>query len=350
MMPAVRWFGRNDVRLTDVSEPPEPGPGMVNVVVDLCGICGTDVLEYTSGPVMINLRPHPLTGHAPPVTLGHEFVGRVSAVGDDVHDVSRGDRVTADACWKCGVCRHCGDGDYHLCLRGGALGLHSDGALASIVQLPAYMLVRVPDEVSDANAALAEPLAVGLHTIQQAEVHVGSTVVVVGFGPIGAAAAMASQQAGARVLVLERHPGRRSLAQVLGFDEVVDALNGDVHEQIRRRLGGAGADVVIDATGSATAFPRSLELTRRGGTLALAGIASQSAQFDSNRVVFFERRIVGALGYRRDVPRVLELMRRGSWDPAAIVSDEVPLASAIPMGLDALASDPGDHFKILVRC
>src|SRR5713226_7039032 len=138
---------------------------MVVVGVRYCGLCGTDVSEYRSGPVMIQRSAHPLTGQAPPITLGHELVGEVVAVGEGVAESTLGQRVTADACWRCGRCAYCLRGDYHICVLGGALGLHSDGALAPFVRMPAYMVVPIPSEVSDESAALAEPAAVALHAV-----------------------------------------------------------------------------------------------------------------------------------------------------------------------------------------
>ena len=102
-MRAARWYGAGDVRVEDVPLPEAPPLGMVDVAISRCGICGTDVGEFRKGPFLIRSGPHPLTGHEPPVTLGHEFSGRVIATGEGV-TVAPGTRVTADACWRCGRC------------------------------------------------------------------------------------------------------------------------------------------------------------------------------------------------------------------------------------------------------
>jgi len=189
--PAVRWHGRRDVRLEQVDRPPDPGPGMAKIAVSYCGICGTDIGEYREGPFMIREAAHPLTGQAPPLTLGHEFSGRVVAVGSDV-DVEPGTRVTVDACWRCGHCEACVRGDYHLCRQGGSIGLHSDGAFAPEVVVPSYTLVPLPDAVDDDAAALSEPLAVALHALDRGQVQAADDVLVIGFGPIGAGVALLS--------------------------------------------------------------------------------------------------------------------------------------------------------------
>src|SRR6188472_3397146 len=126
-MQALRWHGNRDVRLDDVELELPLGPGMVEVAVAFCGVCGSDVAEYAHGPFAIRERPHPLSGQAPPVTLGHELAGRVVAVGEGVEGVAIGDRVAADACWRCNRCRACRTGRYNLCPLSGSVGLCSDG-------------------------------------------------------------------------------------------------------------------------------------------------------------------------------------------------------------------------------
>src|ERR1700730_1523666 len=101
-MEAVRWHGNRDVRVETVELALPLGPGMLEAEVAFCGICGSDVAEYAHGPFAIRERRHPLTGQQPPLTLGHEFSARVVAVGDGVAGVAVGDRVAADACWRCG--------------------------------------------------------------------------------------------------------------------------------------------------------------------------------------------------------------------------------------------------------
>src|SRR5690348_13628224 len=124
-MLALRWHGRDDVRLDDVPEPRFEGDFDTLVEVALCGICGTDIAETRGGPLMIRTTPHPLTGKAPPLTLGHELVGRVVTQREEPFRVLPvGTRVTADACLRCGRCAACLRGDYHHCRVGGSIGLH----------------------------------------------------------------------------------------------------------------------------------------------------------------------------------------------------------------------------------
>ena len=106
-MQALRWHDREDVRVEEVAEPAESQPDMTRIAVSKCGICGSDLAEYTSGPFLIRRDAHPLSGQKPPITLGHEFSGRVLAS----ETLPVGTRVTADACWRCGRCEACLRGD-----------------------------------------------------------------------------------------------------------------------------------------------------------------------------------------------------------------------------------------------
>lgn len=349
-MSAVRWHDRLDVRYEEVLAPGEPGKGMVLVDVSLCGLCGTDLTEYLHGPVLIRRTPHPLTGRSAPLTMGHEFVGRVAAVGSGVEGIEVGERVTADACWRCGRCEFCLRGDYHQCRLGGSIGLHSDGALASQALVPDYTVVAVPDSVDDRAAALTEPMAIGIHALDKAGASSGDTVVVVGFGPIGATAALAASLAGLRVIIVEALDGRRAFADRLGFSEVIDPAGVDLRREVRSVTRGMGAEAVIDCTGKQALAAESLELVKRMGTLVLVGLGSGPAEIDANRIVLFERRIVGSLGYNHDLPRALAMMATGALAPDALVSEEINLSEAVEGGLKALAEDPGGHLKILIRC
>ena len=221
-MKALRCHAAHDLRLEEVPEPDEPGPAEAIVSVAYCGICGTDLHEYTDGPVMIRPGAHPLTGASPPLTLGHEFSGTVVALNEDVTGVEVGQRVTVDPCWRCDDCYWCARGDYHICKRGGSIGLASDGALAPLVRVQAQGLVPLTDAIDDQTAALIEPLAVGLHAVRRGRVVPGDHVLVVGAGPIGAAVILAARAAGASVYVTEPTAKRRELALELGATEAFD--------------------------------------------------------------------------------------------------------------------------------
>ncbi len=347
-MKALRWHGKGDLRFEEVADPGPPRDGEAVVEVSCCGVCGTDLHEYLEGPHMIRPGPHPLTGHRPPLALGHEMSGRVLAVGAGSTGIQVGDRVTADPCWRCGTCRWCTRGEYHLCPRGGSVGLASPGAFAERVTVPAAGLVRLPDNVSDEMAALAEPLAVGLHAIRRAGVGPGDNVLVYGAGPIGVAALLAARLAGAAGLYLSEPLAlRREMAGRIGVTEAFDPAAADVRREVFLRTGRVGPDVVIEATGRPEIAEQAVSTVRRGGRVALAGIAGAQARLDLTQLVFYERSLIGSLGYNFDIPRVVDLMATGRIDVSWMVTARRPL-SAGPEVFAELAADRGRHLKVLL--
>jgi (R,R)-butanediol dehydrogenase / meso-butanediol dehydrogenase / diacetyl reductase len=337
---ALRWHARGDVRLDEVREP-ESRPGFALVAVDYCGICGSDVAELAAGPVLIRPEPHPLTGQAPPLTLGHEVSGRVVE-----GRLPEGSRVTVDACWRCGRCEACADGDYHLCRYGGSVGLHSDGGFARLVRVPEYTLVPLADSVSGEQGALTEPFAVALHGLKRAALGAGESVLVLGFGPIGAAGALLARALGGVPLIVEKSEPRAALAERLGFRTL--EAGEELARRVRAALGSGGAHVVLEATGVASLMPVAIECARRAGRIVLLGIGHEAVPVDPRRLTLFERSLLGSLGYRNDLPTVVAMVGAGLVDPAAIVTDVIPLARA-PEALARLATDPGGEVKVLVQ-
>lgn len=349
-MEAVRWHAPGDLRLDEVELRLPLGPGMIEAEVLRAGICGSDVAEYRKPFAIRPGRPHPLTGQEPPLTMGHEFSAVVTAVGEGVAAVAPGERIAADACWRCGECAACVRGEYNLCRLTGSIGLSSDGAFAPLVRIPAYCAVPLPAGVSDEAGALLEPLAVGLHGLDRGGAVAGEEVVVLGYGPIGACTALIARALGMGVLVGELHPGRRGRAEAEGL-RVFDP-SGEPREVARaaRRLtaGGDGADVVVDCTGAVPALEAALEMTGRGGRIVVAGIPKRPVPVDAGRMLLYERSLITTLAYHNDLPRVATMIAAGNLDPTSIVTRRAPLADAAGE-IARLAEDPGDDVKVMIE-
>ncbi len=317
-MQAVRWHAPRDVRLDEVPAPSAPR-GEVIVEVAACGLCGSDLHEYLHGRVDIPKRPHPLTGVMPPVTLGHEFAGRVVALGPGVGDFRPGDRVAVNPCLTCGECAWCRRGQSNLCAKLGTLGLSRDGALAPLVAVPTSGCHRLPAEVDDEQAAVVEPLAVAVHACARARLQGGERVAVIGGGAIGLLVLQVLRAKGAAfVVVVEPRAERRRLALELGADAVIDPdaedpartiadLNGS--ERIRAFCETVGAPIVI---GSHWVAPPAATLPTRVPTWRIvtssAATARSQARLNSlppPATIPLRRAIEG-------LPRV----RRASWHSA----------------------------------
>jgi (R,R)-butanediol dehydrogenase/meso-butanediol dehydrogenase/diacetyl reductase len=321
---------------------------MIEVEVAYCGICGSDLAEFRHPFAIRPDKVHPLTGQQPPVTLGHEFSGSVTAIGEGVDQVAVGDRVSADACWRCGECKACVEGRYNQCLYSGSIGLSSDGAFASVVRFPAYCAVPLPDGVSDEVGSLLEPLAVGLHALDRGHARAGERLVVIGYGPVGAATALLGRSLGLDPLVCELSPGRLARAAAHGFETHAPEPEKKDFAKAVRGLTGGGAGVIVDCTGAVPALEAALEMSERGGRIVCAGIPKKPVAVDAGRMVLYERELIATLGYANDLPRVAAMIASGALDPSVMITNRIGLAD-VPGEIESMAADPRDEVKVLAE-
>jgi (R,R)-butanediol dehydrogenase/meso-butanediol dehydrogenase/diacetyl reductase len=280
-MKALVLHAAGDARIEERPEPPPPGPGEVLLRITRAGLCGTDVAEYKVGPVMTPLAErHPSTGVLGPIILGHEFIGRVEAAGAGVaRDV--GQRLAAGAGQWCGGCGWCRRGQTNLCERYWTLGLSADGGLTELVVVPDQMLHPVAPQVTDDNAALAQPLAVAIHAVRRSGMAPGDRVVVNGAGAIGSFIVAAAAAAGAgQILAVDIDESRLDGALQLGASAVLNASGGLLPEQVASSLGGVLPDVTIEASGAPQAVALMQAVTRRGGSLLLVGLHKKPVPMD----------------------------------------------------------------------
>lgn len=253
--------------LHDATEALDPGPDEVTVHVENAGICGSDVhaYEWTDGYGF--MVPHL------PVTMGHEFAGRIAAVGDGV-SLKAGTAVTVMPGVSCGTCVNCARGDQRNCLRRSAIGLSRPGGFARYVTVPAENCLPLPDAVDTEIGALTEPLCVGCEAVLTGEVGLGDTVLVIGPGTIGQAIALFARAAGAgHVFVAGRADGPRlDVMRQLGFHDVLDVADAPLPELLLAATGGRKVDVVIEATGHPPSIVDGLSVLRTAGVLVIAGI------------------------------------------------------------------------------
>jgi (R,R)-butanediol dehydrogenase/meso-butanediol dehydrogenase/diacetyl reductase len=347
-MRAAVYHGRQDVRIEEVAEPPEPGPGEVKLEITRCGICGTDVAEYMAGPHLIPRDAHAQTGRQVPIVIGHEFIGTVAQVGEGVTSLAVGDRVASGAGVSCGKCAWCLRGETNMCERYYTHGFQADGGLAERVTLPANTCERIPASASDDNAALAQPLAVAVHALRRTVHATGETLVLIGAGGIGSLYLAVAKSQGIPVIAADVDHAALGRALALGADLVVDLRVDDLAQVVRRETGGHGAATVVECTGRAEALDTAAQLVRRAGTLMLVGLQTAPVPFDFHRLVQREItvRTSNAHVCASDLPQALALL--GARDLAPLLVDRViPLEKLVEDGI--LASVRGEtHGKVLV--
>ena len=286
-MKAAVYHGARDVRIED-RPAPRRRDGDVLLRVLRSGICGTDATEWCSGPHLFAVdRPHPVSGHAGPLILGHEFVGEVVEVGPG-SAFAVGDRVAAGAGVWCGECPRCVEGRTNLCWKYTTLGLNVDGGMAELVTAPEKMLAPLPDGLSLDAAGLAQPLAVGLHAARRAGVVDGDRVVLIGAGALGTfVLAGVRSLAAAEVTVVDFPGPRLDRALRMGAARVVSAGEGVVSD-VLAAVGSRGADVVIEASGAPGQLATAIRLVRSGGTILLVGLPARPAELDVHALVLRE--------------------------------------------------------------
>jgi (R,R)-butanediol dehydrogenase/meso-butanediol dehydrogenase/diacetyl reductase len=347
-MQALRWHGPRDIRLEDVPAP-SPRPGDVLIEVAACGLCGSDVHEYLHGPVYIPKTPHPLTGVLPPVTLGHEFAGRVVAVGAAVDSPRAGDRVAVNPCLLCGTCAWCRRGRGNHCAKLATLGLSRDGALAPLVTAPASGCHILPPEVDDEQGAQVEPLAVVVHACARARLLGGERVAIVGAGAIGLLLLQVLKARGAGfTFVVEPRAERRRLAQELGADDVIDPDAVDAARAIGDRTGGERVEVAFECVGHEAAFATALRAAGKGGRVVLVGLVPEPVAVNLLGLLAHEKEIVGSSAYVGEFPEAIGLLASGRVRVTPLVTARVPLARGVSDGIEALLRREEGHVKILV--
>lgn len=350
-MKAARFHGREDVRVDDVPEP-HPGPGQVQIAVEWCGICGTDLHEFLDGPIFTPTpsAPHPLTGGATPIVLGHEFAGIVAEVGSGVTGVREGDRVVVEPYDVCGECVACRDGRYNICRKLGFIGLDGDqGGFAEKMVVDQRCVHPIPG-LTPEQGALIEPLTVGYHASKLSGIESGQVAAVFGSGPIGLVTAAALKAVGAgHVIVVEPADARKAMAPGAGADTVLDPTDVDVPEAIRELTGGAGADVTFECAGIDQVLTSAVASTRPGGSCVNVSIWGHPATFDVNSLVFSEIRLVGSLAYAGRHAETIKLVQDGVVDVDQFVTGRIPIDDIVEQGFRELIDHKETNVKILVH-
>jgi len=304
-------------------ERPAPVEGEVLVRVREVGICGSDLHYYEHGGVGDG-------GLDGPHVLGHESAGEVAALGDGVTGLSVGDRVTVEPGAPCRRCEHCRRGAYNRCPDVTFLGSPpDDGALREYIAWPADCVYPLPEGVSTREGALCEPLSVGVHAARRAGVSPGDTVLVTGAGPIGRCACEAVRAAGATdVVVSDVVPAKLDRARDRGADRTVDVCEADLTAAVGEYADGRGVDCAIEASGASAAVRSAVEAIRRGGAVALVGMAADpEVSLDTLDLINREVDLRGCYRYADTYPTAIALLSDGRADLTRLVDFEAPLSA-----------------------
>jgi threonine 3-dehydrogenase len=271
---------------------PEIGPNDVLIRVKAVGLCGTDLHIYTWDHwAQRRVKP--------PLTIGHEFMGEVAAVGSAVTGVAVGDRVSAEGHIACAICTLCRTGQAHICEHVEIIGVDTDGAFADYIRMPESNVWKLDPAIPDTWAAVFDPLGNAVHTVMAADVSVKS-VAITGVGSIGLMAIPVARAAGAaKVFAIDVNAQKLALAARVGADATFSAKQPDLVDEIIARTGGDGVDVLLEMSGSGSAIDSGLAMVRNGGVAALLGIPSDDVEINlAERIIFKGLTVLGINGRR----------------------------------------------------
>jgi threonine dehydrogenase-like Zn-dependent dehydrogenase len=352
-MNAVVCHGVRDYRY-EQAPVPAPGPCEIVVRVSDCGICASDIKCYTGAPLFWGdgVRPPYVDG---PVIPGHEFVGRVVAMGDgaaEKHAVTLGDRVVAEQIVPCENCRYCRTGLYWLCTAAKIFGFKKTvhGGMAEYMKFPdAARVYKVPETLSDDHAALIEPLACALHAVERGEIKLGDIVVQMGCGTLGLCMVAAERLKNPGLLIaIDLIDSRLELARHFGADLLINPTKENPVRRVLDMTEGYGCDVLIEATGNAEAIVPALHMIRKAGTFVEFSVMRELSSADWTIIGDGkELNIHGAHLGPYCFPTAIDYLSRGLINIQPIVTNRFPLAD-YEKGLHAV-EHPDKSIKVLLK-
>jgi len=318
---------------------PEIGPNDLLIEITKTAICGTDIHIYNWDEWSQRTIPVPMT-------VGHEFVGRVAQVGTHAGGFKIGDRVSGEGHITCGYCRNCRAGKRHLCRNTVGVGVNRPGAFAQYLAIPAVNAFKLPDSISDDVAAFLDPLGNATHTALSFDL-VGEDVLITGAGPIGVMAIAIAKHVGARhVVITDVNPYRLDLAKKMGATRAVDVRTENLKD-VQKQLGMTeGFDVGLEMSGNGAAFRDMLANMNHGGRVAILGIPPAEVAIDWNQVIFKGLVLKGVYGREMfETWYKMVSMLQSGLDVSPIITHRFPI-DAFQDGFDAMRS--GQSGKVIL--
>lgn len=302
---------------------PELGSGQVRIQVKKVGICGTDfhIWQWDKWAAS-RVRPNTI--------VGHEFMGVVEAVGDNVHNIKVGDRVSGEGHIGCGHCYCCRTGNSHICDRVDIIGIDVHGCWADYLVLPASNVWPLTPDIPDHLGAVHDPFGNAMHTVMSVRIS-GKTVLVMGSGMIGAMAIGICRAIGAfQIIAVDINPSKLELARKMGAHHALNPRQVDVGEFVRQLTDGNGVDTLLEMSGNAEGISLGLDLTRNGGSVALLGIPAEAVTLDLAKQVIFKGLTIHGINGRRMYETWFQctgFLRNQLLDISPVITHQLPFAS-----------------------
>ena len=307
--------------------------------LEYVGFCGSDLSTYLGKNPMVRM----------PVIPGHEVGAVIEKVGADVPEgLKPGMTVTVNPYTNCGKCASCRNNRVNACQHNETLGVQRNGAMREFIALP-WEKVIPAGELDPRTCALIEPMSVGFHAVNRAQVTDIDTVVVIGCGMVGMGAIVRSALRGATVIAADIDDEKLALAKEMGATYAVNTMTEDVHARLQEITSGFGPDVIIEAVGSPVTYNMAVNEVAFTGRVICIGYAKTEVSFQTK---FFVQKELDIRGSRNAQPSdfraVIHYLERGTCPVDRLISREVTPEEA-PEAMQQWAENPGKVFRILVR-
>lgn len=352
-MTAVVCHGPKDYRVETIARP-RIAAGEMLIRIAACGICASDCKCWSGAKMFWGGNGAPSWVKAP-VVPGHEFFGYVESLGDGAAEhfgVQAGDRVIAEQIVPCDKCRYCRSGAYWMCEVHNIFGFQrevADGGMAQYMRIPRTARVhRIPESISDADAAIIEPMACGIHAVQRGDIQLSDVVVIAGAGPIGLMMVQVARlKTPRKLVVIDLVPERLALARRYGADVTINPKEEDALAIVRGLTEGYGCDVYIEASGSPSGVTQGLALIRKLGRFVEFSVFGHDTTADWS--IIGDRKELDVRGAHLGpycYPIAIDLLQRGLVTSDGIVTHDYPLErwdEAI------VVADSIDSIKVLMK-
>ena len=325
--------------MTDVPKP-ELGHNDVMIKIRKTAICGTDVHIYNWDEWSQKTIPVPMV-------VGHEYIGEIVAIGQEVKGFKIGDRVSGEGHITCGHCRNCRGGRTHLCRNTIGVGVNREGCFAEYLVIPAFNAFKIPDNIPDEIAAIFDPFGNAVHTALSFDL-VGEDVLVSGAGPIGIMAAAVCRHVGARhVVITDVNDYRLELAKKMGVSRAVNVSRENLKDVMNELGMKEGFDVALEVSGAPAAFQNMLDTMNHGGRIALLGIPPASMATDWSQVIFKGLFIKGIYGREMfETWYKMATLIQSGLDLSPIITHQFPI-DEFQKGFDIMRS--GQSGKVILN-
>ncbi len=328
-MKAVVTYAPNDIRYEDYPKP-ECGTGEVILKVKGCGICAGDIKAYHGG-IRIWGTSEKNRYIEPPCIPGHEFYGEIIEAGEDVTDLGLGDIICAEQIVPCGECEFCKNGTYWMCKRSAVFGFkkYANGGFAEYIRIPKTVIKhKIPKSFTQEQSVLIEPIACGMHALEQANIRHEDVVVIAGLGAIGLSMCnIASLAMPKMVIGIEVKENRIAMAREFGADVILNPKTHNVSEEILKLTNGLGCDVYIEASGNVNSVNQGLEILKNHGRYVQMGVLGDLVTADWNTIGDGkELTIIGSHLSAKVYPAVIRGIEKGLIKTDGLISHKYKLA------------------------